>query len=103
VEIGIENISKVYPDCVINNYIIMPNHIHLIITINNKSGRIVSAPTVIGQFKRYVSKECGFAIWQKSFYDHIIRDENDYLAKAKYINENPAKWVEDKYYNKKDC
>ena len=98
VKIGIENISKIYKDCLVDDYVIMPNHIHLIITINNYSGRIVSAPTVIGQFKRYVSKECGCSIWQKGFYDHIIRDEEDYNSKAEYIINNPLKWNEDELY-----
>lgn len=44
------------------------------------------------------TKEIGFSIFQCSFYDHIIRDDEDYLTKAKYIEENPAKWAEDKYY-----
>lgn len=98
VESGINNITKFYPNCVVNHYVIMPNHIHLIIAINNNSGRIISAPTVIGQFKRYVSKECGFSLWQKGFYDHIIRDDEDYMTKAEYIQNNPAKWLEDEYY-----
>ena len=59
------------------------------------------APTVsriIKQFKAYTTKQSGTAIWQKGFYDHIIRDEQDYLIRAKYIDDNPAKWAEDEYY-----
>ena len=37
-------------------------------------------------------------IWQKSFHDHIIRNEEDYLSVWQYINENPARWREDRYY-----
>lgn len=84
----------------VDYYVIMPNHIHLLISINNHSGRMISAPTVIGQLKRYVSKECGFPIWQKGFYDHIIRDEEDYINKAEYIINNPLKWNEDELYCK---
>ncbi|MGN0540943.1 MAG: hypothetical protein ACI4IZ_04865, partial [Acutalibacteraceae bacterium] len=40
------------------------------------------------------------SLWQNKFYDHIIRDEDDYLTKAQYIENNPAKWIEDKYYIK---
>lgn len=40
------------------------------------------------------------SLWQNKFYDHIIRDEGDYLTKAQYIENNPAKWIEDKYYIK---
>ena len=58
----------------------MPNHIHLIIEI--KSGRAMHAPTVsniIGQMKSFVTKQSNSPVWQKSFYDHIIRNEADYL------------------------
>ena len=61
---------------------------------------MISAPTVIGQLKRYVSKVCGFSIWQKGFYDHIIRGEEDYINKAEYIINNPLKWNEDELYCK---
>lgn len=44
------------------------------------------------------TKDIGFSIFQRSFYDHIIRDEEDYLTKVKYIEENPAGWAKDKYY-----
>ena len=62
-------------------------------------GRQIAAPTVIGQFKRQVSRELGYSLWQKGYYDHIIRDEDNYLNKCRYIEENPAKWADDPYYN----
>lgn len=96
---GVKNITKIYPNCLVDYFVIMPNHVHLIITINNVGERMISAPTVIGQFKRYVSKQSGISIWQTGFYDHIIRDEDDYITKAQYIENNPAKWTEDKYYS----
>ena len=37
-------------------------------------------------------------VWQRNYYEHVIRDESDYQTKWKYIDENPAKWVEDEYY-----
>ena len=84
----------------------MPNHIHLLILIKDidSDGRIISAPTdskkrleiVIGQMKRWVSKQMGFSVWQKSFYDHIIRTENDYLDAWSYIDSNPRLWLEGK-------
>jgi len=46
---------------------------------------------IIKQFKEYVTKQVGHPIWQKSFYDHIIRDEEDYLRIWKYIEENLLK------------
>ena len=45
-----------------------------------------------------VTKELGYSIWQRSYYDHIIRDEADYQGRVQYIQENPAKWYYDDYY-----
>ena len=61
-----------------------------------------NAPTVshmMQQMKGTVTKRVGESIWQSRFYDHVIRDENDYLIRARYIADNPAKWAEDKYYS----
>jgi REP element-mobilizing transposase RayT len=55
--------------------------------------------TIIGGYKAGVSRLCGKSVWQRSFHDHIIRDEDDYLRIAEYIQNNPAKWLEDCYYN----
>ncbi len=61
---------------------------------------MISAPTVIGIMKRYASKEIGYSIWQKGFYDHIIRNEQDYTEHLQYIDQNPTKWLlgKDEYY-----
>jgi putative transposase len=38
-------------------------------------------------------------LWQRNYYEHIIRDEKSYNAISEYIKNNPAKWIEDKFYN----
>ena len=48
---------------------------------------------VVGQMKRWVSKIAGFSVWQKSFYEHIIRDERDYVMHLLYMEQNPAKKI----------
>ena len=48
--------------------------------------------------KRWVSMKIGYSIWQKSFYDHIIRDCDDYNVRVKYIHENPIRWYYDELY-----
>ena len=50
------------------------------------------------QFKGIVTKRAGFPLWQKSFHDHVIRNEADYLRVWDYIDTNPLKWREDCYY-----
>ena len=92
----------------IAEYVIMPNHVHMILRISsNKSlqGPMwasapteASIPNLIRSWKVLISKELGQSIWQRSYYDHIIRDEHDYLVKARYIEENPAKWSSDDYF-----
>ena len=102
VDTAINNISKYYPQINVDKYVIMPNHIHMILVINTHSRRLIIAPTtvsnVIKGMKSYVTKQIGFSFWQRSFYDHIVRDEEDYLQRWQYIDENPAKWAEDEFY-----
>lgn len=100
---AIVKIPNIYDSVFVEKYVIMPNHIHLIILIDNdlNKRRTMFAPTisrVVKQFKGYCTKQMGKTIWQKSFYDHIIRNEIDYHRIWQYIDENPAKWELDEYY-----
>ncbi len=97
--------SNKIPEITVDAYAIMPNHIHLILSVNNKNGTSKApSPTnniishTISTLKRFVNKEIGHNIFQRSFYDHIIRDEKDYLKIAEYIETNPQKWQEDCFY-----
>ena len=88
----------------IDQYVIMPNHVHIIVVIEPEGSGPMwsSAPTSVSHrirsFNTLVTKELGRKIWQRSYYDHVVRDESDYLRIASYIMENPAKWMEDRYY-----
>ena len=102
VEASIARIPEIYPSICVDCYVIMPNHLHMIIGINLQGGRIISAPTiskVVGYFKQSVSKKCGGSIWQSSFQDRVIRDEAEYELLRKYIKGNPTNWKKDRYYN----
>ena len=87
----------------IDKYVIMPNHIHMILIINPEAGDRGRSPLqyIVRNIKSYVTKWAGFSPWQKSFHDHIIRDDAEYRRIWKYIDENPAKWQEDCYYVKR--
>ena len=95
VEAGILQISTHYANILVDKYCIMPDHIHLILSIQSGSdGRILSAPTistVIGSLKRWVSRRVGRTIWQKSFIDRVIRSDSGYRAVWEYIENNPIK------------
>lgn len=95
-EKAILNISSCYPDVAVDKYVIMPDHLHLLISIQSDNGRAMRAPTIstiIGQMKGYVSKQIGETIWQKRFFDHIIRNEQDYNETWRYIENNPLKYI----------
>jgi REP element-mobilizing transposase RayT len=98
IDIAINRISQTHPGVRVDKYVIMPNHVHMILEIDRSDGRQVAAPTIqaiIGQMKRFVSMQCGVSAWQKSFHDHIIRNEEDYLGIAQYIETNPDQWETD--------
>lgn len=97
----IRSISKHYIGVEVSQYVIMPNHIHFILILKGDDGQMISAPTVstiIGQAKRYISKQIGLPIWQKSFHDRIIRNEKEYQKIWEYLETNPLKWEEDCFY-----
>ncbi|MCQ2484136.1 MAG: transposase [Clostridia bacterium] len=101
----IEKMNTVYSEISAEKYIVMPNHIHLILTIENRKGtsRTPSptnelVPFYVSTFKRMVGKKIGENIWERSYYDHIIRDEKDYEKIWQYIDSNAAKWEKDCFY-----
>ena len=110
VKTWISKIADKYSDIRIENYVIMPNHIHLILSMQNNeqlshacsSGRVNPAPTIsniIGYFKYQTTKEIGInGFWQRSYHDHIIRDEAQYQKIWQYIDENVLRWEKDCYH-----
>lgn len=98
----IKAINFKYADVDIENYVIMPNHIHMIISIFNENEKNnISVTDVVRIFKSLTTRLCkiGPVIFQRSFYDHIIRNDTDYLRIRDYVDDNPSKWEEDSLYN----
>lgn len=87
----------------IHNYVVMPNHIHLLFDINpDKAGnaKVKSVSSLMGALKTTSSKEihlkdCSDFAWQRSFHDRIVRDANEYENIYYYISENPQRWAND--------
>ena len=111
--------SKIRPNVDLDKYIIMPNHIHGIITVVDRRGTLQRAPTttreqfgkpisnsiptIIRLFKSTTTKQIneirqtsGKELWQRNYYEHIIRDERELNKVREYIMYNPLKWEEDK-------
>ena len=87
----------------IEKYVIMPDHIHMIIRLDSGS-MWASTPTagkpqhnrvsgIVRSLKILVTKEIGDSIFQRSYYDHIIRDQRDYEEIWEYIENNPKRWI----------
>lgn len=98
---SIRKIPAVYPLVQVDNYVIMADHIHLLLRIVGDGGRMISAPTkplstVIGQMKRAVTKRCGRPVWQKGYHDHVVRNDEDYRAAWAYIDNDPLQEREDR-------
>ena len=105
VEKTLLDIDRQYSYLSIDNYVIMPNHIHLLVSVTDNGASGTPPPTaaneaipkMVSTLKRFTNKACGVQLWQRSFHDHIIRSEKDYLEIWQYIDSNPARWVEDCY------
>ena len=123
-----------YNNVFIDHFVIMPNHVHMLIVVSpppeteqdktarvsyfgtsqapyptekqvhkttlfgngNRSNEII--PKFISLFKRYCNHEIGYNIWQRRYYDHVIRSYREYVNAYTYIDNNPARWSEDEYY-----
>jgi len=93
--------ANVKIDC----YQIMPNHVHLLILLDNDFplDKTNNISIIISQIKSISSKriqKAGFVNfkWQKTFYDRIVRNENELAKIRNYIIQNPLRWCLDKYY-----
>lgn len=104
VERRLLEMERTYEHVSLPAYVLMPNHIHFLLVLAQMGTSGTPSPTnrglpaFISAFKRLTNRDCGKALWQRSYYDHIIRDETDFLLHARYISENPQKWREDEYY-----
>jgi REP element-mobilizing transposase RayT len=117
----ISDICHHYENIEIQHYVIMPNHVHMIILVSDNEGNKASngnrgmadvengtsrtpsptnavIPAFISTLKRFTNKDVGFPLWQRSSHDHIIRDERDYYRIAEYIENNPQCWQDDCFY-----
>jgi len=95
----IGQIPSKFPGISVDTYIIMPDHIHLILVLQNSS---LTLSEIIRRFKAITSKETGLKLWQPNFYEHIIRDEKALSKIREYIVNNPlAKRIEFEQFYKR--
>lgn len=99
----IEMLESRFPSVAVDRYVVMPNHIHLLVCLRPYAGGSRPAPTVsdiIRVFKSQTTRlcKCGTKLFQRSFYDHVVRGEEDYQRIWQYIDTTPAKWAEDRFF-----
>ncbi|MFK8301894.1 transposase [Capnocytophaga stomatis] len=121
--INTENVRK---NIKIHTFIVMPNHFHAIIEIAHQCRGVLHTPNdvtlhtpnnekgvcntplrspsqtlgaIVRGYKSAVSKKTGFSLWQRNYYEHIIRNEESYFKIHEYIENNPTKWEADCFYS----
>ena len=114
-----EEIPQHFSNVKLDEFVVMPNHMHGILWIveqntsipcprenpNSVNPQAGSLGVIVRSFKSAVTRKVnqishtqGARFWQRSFHDHILRDENDLDQHRKYILENPIRWKLDEYY-----
>jgi len=92
-----------YPHVELGTFSVMPNHVHGIVIIRDVGeGSRQPLTEVVRGFKSFSArwinqfrKTAGKSVWQRSFYEHVVRNEADYQAIHDYILANPMNWNQD--------
>src|SRR5450759_502937 len=120
-------IPKHFPDSVLHEHIVMPNHVHGIIELSQKNIndiRVENFQSVQNEFQKIIPHSIGSIIrgykigvtkwfrnntvgaenflpvlWQRNYYEQIIHDEKSYERISEYIINNPKNWKEDNFLN----
>ncbi|MBE5792949.1 MAG: transposase [Clostridiales bacterium] len=95
-----------FPSVCVDLYVILPDHLHMLLSIN-RPGTNSALSDIMQCFKSGTTKDYIAGVkegclrpfdrklWQKSYYDHVIRNHSDYLEIWQYIANNPKKWIID--------
>ena len=114
----LEEMAQVYGHASLIKYVVMPNHVHILLQVHGPSGTPAptqgdgngpsgtpaptranqTVPAFVSALKRMTNRCCAAELWQRGYYDHVIRNDADLLRIWNYIDTNPAKWAEDEYF-----
>ena len=99
VDNAILNIHNHYESIFVDKYVIMPNHVHMIVYFNELGGPgNPPLQNIVRDLKSFTTHKFGDILWQRSYYDHIIRNQQDYEDAWNYIDGNPSKWQDDELF-----
>ena len=97
-----KKMSTLHPGCLMDAFVVMPNHVHTLMRITPETeGAQLSR--MVAWWKEKTAKAArrrghAGALWQRSFHDHIVRDEADRSRLLEYIQNNPKRWQLDSLY-----
>ena len=99
---GFNLIQSHFPGIRVDKYVVMPNHVHAIMEVVTGSDDLCIA---VGHYKAHVTREIhriqpGLPVWQSSFHDHVIRNQEDYRNIWNYIDGNPQNWEKDCFFSR---
>ncbi len=101
-----------YPNLSLDEFVVMPNHVHglLFLTDPGRAGykpaptERYALPEIVRGFKTFSARRVnelrgtqGIAVWQRNYYEHVVRDDAELDRVREYIRNNPAQWSLDKY------
>ncbi len=99
----VENMDDADGGVRLEHYVVMPNHVHLLILLSDGTPKAASPtgatiPRIVNSLKGLTSKKFGCSMWQRGYYDRIVRGEGEYRRIWDYIDTNPQRWEEDDYF-----
>ena len=113
-ETWMQKIPEKFPQVSLCHYVIMPNHVHILLVIDAGEGtgghmgpplqaildwyKTMTTNAYIRNVREGTLPPFQKRIWQRGYYEHIVRNESDYLNIWTYIDQNPARWTQDEYY-----
>jgi putative transposase len=102
VERQIDQLPERLTSVALDSFVVMPNHVHVLIELHERARQASPLRVVVGSFKSGSSREInalrgtpGTQIWQRGYYDHVVRDEDDLMRAREYIEMNPIRWALD--------
>lgn len=107
-----DDLPQHYPHIELDLFVVMPNHVHGIVVLHSdvvgegfKPSLDIGLSEVIRGFKTFSARRInamrdtsGIPVWQRSFHDHIIRNERELDTLRRYIDQNPQRWTADRYF-----
>ncbi len=92
-----DEIPRHFPEVELDAFVVMPNHVHGVLMLADepvRAGHARPLHVIVGSFKSAVSRRLG-SVWQRSYWERVVRSENELDQIRDYIEDNPLRWPVD--------